>query len=249
MEFRILGNLEIVSSGRTIELNGNKLRAFTAGVLIHACKPVTHRKLSLYIWDEPPSSAAANLRTYATALRRKLAAAESGADQWLKTTSGTYQFQFDPAMVDAAIFNSLVTESEQDFEGGNVAGGIAKLDRALKLWRGRPMQNVQGSWLLSAEIAFLEEQYLAAAERRADLFFASRSYGDSIRYLRHLVSEFPLNERLWGRLMKALNHSGRRADALAAYHYARGQITYVTGMAPGAELKSIHGAILKGDPI
>lgn len=82
MEFRILGNLELVSNGEVIDLGGNRIRAFAAGILIHACEPVTYDKLSSYIWDEPPTSASANLRTYATALRRKLAIAEAGADRW-----------------------------------------------------------------------------------------------------------------------------------------------------------------------
>lgn len=96
MEFRILGNLELVSNGEVIDLGGNRLRAFAASVLIHVCEPVTYDKLSSYIWDEPPSPAPANLRTYATALRRKLAVAERGADRWLRTTSGTYQLIIDP---------------------------------------------------------------------------------------------------------------------------------------------------------
>lgn len=249
MEFRILGNLELVSNGEVIDLGGNRIRAFAAGILIHACEPVTYDKLSSYIWDEPPTSASANLRTYATALRRKLAIAEAGADRWLKTTSGTYQLLFDPGIMDAAVFDSLVAESERHFTCGDIARCVAKLDRALQLWRGRPMQNVRGSWLLSAEIACLEERYLVAAERRADLFFASRHYADSIRYLRSLVSEFPLNEGLWARLMRALANSNRRADALAAYRYARELIADSTGMEPGTILKNIHVAILKDEPV
>jgi DNA-binding SARP family transcriptional activator len=249
MEFRILGNLELVSNGEVIDLGGNRLRAFVASVLIHACEPVTYDKLSAYIWDEPPSSAPANLRTYATALRRKLADAERGADRWLKTTSGTYQLILDPRVMDATIFNCLVAESDRHFKDGDVAQAVDELDRALRLWRGRPMQNVRGSWLLSAEVACLEERYLAAAERRADLFFTCRHHADSVRYLRDLVSEFPLNERLWSRLIRALAISDRRADALDAYHYAREQIADSTGMEPGLTLRSIYMAILKGEPV
>ena len=129
----------------------NRLRAFAASVLIHVCEPVTYDKLSSYIWDEPPSSAPANLRTYATALRRKLAVAERGADRWLRTTSGTYQLIIDPKNMDVTIFNRLVAESDRHFRDGDVSQGVEKLDLALRLWRGRPMQNVRDSWLLSAD--------------------------------------------------------------------------------------------------
>jgi DNA-binding SARP family transcriptional activator len=249
MEFRLFGNLELIADGKLVDLPGNRMRAFAACMLMHVGEPITKERLSAHIWDEPPSSAAANLRSYATVFRRTLGAAENGADRCLKTTSGTYQLLFDPSDIDVVLFDDAVAESERSLEYGDLACAARKLDCALGLWRGKPIQNVRGSWLLSARVDSIEERYVAAVERRADLFSAAQDLAGSIHCLRNLVSEFPLNERLWGKLMTALTNSGRRAEALTAYHRAREQISDATGMEPGAELKRIHSAVLKGEPI
>jgi DNA-binding SARP family transcriptional activator len=250
MEYRIFGNLEVVSRGRVIKLGGNRLRAFTATMLIHGREPVSIGQFSSYIWDEPPNSAAANIRTYATELRRLLDLAESGAGQMLRTVSGgAYQLLFEKTKLDAYLFDSLLAESETHFGRGDLTRAITGLDEALRLWRGRPLQNVHGSWLLATQVATLEERYLMAAERRASIFLAASRYRESVVYLQRLVSEFPLNERLWEMFIKALANSGRRADALLAYERAREQLVNVTGLEPSAELRSLRLAILKEEPV
>ena len=63
-----------------------------------------------------------------------------------------------------------------------------------------------------------------------------------------LVSAHGTRERFWVQLVHALYLSGRQADALGAYQRARTVLVDELGLDPGAELRTIHAAVLAQDP-
>jgi DNA-binding SARP family transcriptional activator len=81
MEFLILGPLEVRSDdAQPVRVRASKQRILLAMLLLHANATVTDRALVDAIWEaEPPPSAVANLRTYASAVRRLLSAGGAGA--------------------------------------------------------------------------------------------------------------------------------------------------------------------------
>ena len=66
--------------------------------------------------------------------------------------------------------------------------------------------------------------------------------------LEALLARHPLRERLWHSLMLALYRSRRQAEALRAYQRARRTLVDDLGVEPGAELRDLEAAILRGDP-
>jgi len=58
------------------------------------------------------------------------------------------------------------------------------------------------------------------------------------------VAAQPYDERVWARLVSALEVSGRRADALAAYRHIQGLLWDELGIAPGRDLQAARQRVL-----
>ena len=64
---------------------------------------------------------------------------------------------------------------------------------------------------------------------------------------RRLLADHPIREELWTLLLRALQGSGRQAEALEAYGQAREVIAEELGVDPGAELQRLYQQILAAD--
>jgi Mrp family chromosome partitioning ATPase len=62
-----------------------------------------------------------------------------------------------------------------------------------------------------------------------------------------LAAEFPLDEPLAGVVMKLLAASGRKGDALECYVATRARLADELGVDAGAELQTVHRALLRGE--
>lgn len=73
VEYRILGPLQVVKSGRTLPLGGRKQRGLLALLLLDRNRVVPRERLIDALWEEsPPTSAANSVQVYVSRLRRLL---------------------------------------------------------------------------------------------------------------------------------------------------------------------------------
>jgi DNA-binding SARP family transcriptional activator/tetratricopeptide (TPR) repeat protein len=119
------------------------------------------------------------------------------------------------------------------------------LRRAVDLWTGVPLAGVPGPFAERQRRRFAELR-LSLLERRIALDVELGRGASCVPELRALSDEFPLRERLYALLMRALSQSGRQADALAAFTAARRLLIGELGVEPGAELRSVHAEVLAG---
>src|SRR5262249_8937507 len=70
--FTLLGPLTVRRGAESLPLGPAKRRAMLATLVLAANDPVSIDRLTDTVWDNPPTSAVANLRTHAAALRRLL---------------------------------------------------------------------------------------------------------------------------------------------------------------------------------
>lgn len=126
MRFLILGPLEVRSDdGRPVRVRASKQRMLLAMLLLHANATVTDQALVDAIWEaEPPPSAIANLRTYASAVRRLLSAGSAGAATGarLLTQAGGYLLEVDPERLDLLRWRRLVDRGTAAYRRGDLAG-------------------------------------------------------------------------------------------------------------------------------
>jgi DNA-binding SARP family transcriptional activator len=232
MEFRILGPLEVISDGKSLDLGGAKQRALLAMLLLNPNQVVSRDRLIDALWEEnPPDTAPKALQVHVSRLRRQL-----GGDR-IATKAPGYAIRVEPDELDAERFERLAEEGDR-----------TRLVEALALWRGPPLDDVAHTRFARQEIGRLEERRLMVLEERIEADLALGCHTESIAELESLVAEQPLRERLRALSMVALYRSGRQAEALAVYQEARRTLVDELGIEPGRELRELHQRMLNQDP-
>ncbi|GLZ77985.1 SARP family transcriptional regulator [Actinorhabdospora filicis] len=232
----LLGPFALHVGGRETPLTTGRLRTVLAVLAATAGRPVPVWRLAEAVWDDhPPASPKGSLQTYIGRLRRVL-----GHDR-IATTPEGFTLTLPPDAVDALRFTRLLDRAAQAADPGTER---ALLTEALGLWRGEPFEGVRVPEALGAE---LTERRLAAVERRVDLDLPIGRAGDHVAELRELTSRHPLRETLWTRLLLALRHLGRQAEALEEYEGIRSRLAEELGSEPGAELRAVYAGLLTGE--
>ena len=229
MEFRILGPLEVLDDGRTVDIGAAKQRALLAVLLLNANRVVSNDQLIEALWGErAPETAQKALQVYVSQLRKSL-----GRDRIVTRTPG-YELRVESGELDLERFEGLVS--------------AGKLLEALGLSRGRPLADFAYEPFAQSEIARLEELRLTCLEQRIEGDLGDGRHASIVGELEALVREHPLKERLRAQLMLALYRSGRQAEALDVYQAGRTLLSDELGLEPGVELKDLQRAILAQDP-
>jgi DNA-binding SARP family transcriptional activator len=224
MEFRILGPLEVVDGDRQVAIAGSKQRALLAILLLHSNAVVSRDRLIDELWGEsPPDTASTALQVHVSQLRKSL-----GRDVIVTRTPG-YMIRVEAGELDLQRFEQLVEEAR----GKEAAPAAATLRDALRLWRGPPLADLDGSVALP-ERGQLEEQRLSALEHRIDAELELGLHSQQLPELEALVREDPLRERCRAQLMLALYRSGRQAEALDVYSRGRRLLADELGLEPEA---------------
>ncbi|MEY9928267.1 DNA-binding SARP family transcriptional activator [Catenulispora sp. GP43] len=249
LRVEVLGPLRAFAGGREIALGAPKQRALFAALAMCADTVVARGELIDRIWGEDvPMTAAGNLHTYASGLRRSL----SGLGDRLVAGGSGYLLRLDPRALDLnrAEHSAALARSARD--RGDRQAAIAALDSALALWRGdRPLEALPGPFAAEqrARLAGMRLRLLvdrtelmieAGGARSADLAAAADE-------LEMHARAHPFDERLRSALMMALHRSGRTADALAQYQMLHRVLAEELGIEPEPSTRAVQMAILAQD--
>jgi DNA-binding SARP family transcriptional activator/Tfp pilus assembly protein PilF len=244
MKFRLLGPLEIRVGDDWKGIGAPKWRSVLAALLINAGQIVSADALINEVWDKPPAKAVNLISIYVLRLRRLLGDADSGM---LVTRAPGYQLRVAATDTDALLFEAMVRDGRRVFGSGDPQGAARELTKALALWYGRPLADVRATPLVEAEAERLAELRLSAIELRITAELACGGHDQAVPEIRRLLADHPLREGLWLQLMRALDGSGRHAEALEVYGQARHAISGQLGVDPGAELRQLHADLLAKD--
>src|SRR4051794_5145715 len=232
VEIRVLGRVDAVVDGRSLPLTRRKQRAVLAMLALRANHTVGADELIDGLWgDRPPASAAKNLQSYVSQLRKALVSDEAGAG--IVTRGRGYELRVAEDAVDAGRFERRVEEAAREPASAGGANGAA--GAALELWRGAPLADVASEPFAAPEIGRLEELHLRAIELAIDAELAAGRHDAVIARLEALIAEEPLRERLHAQRMLALYRDGRQSEALDAYGRAREALVEQIGVEPGPE--------------
>jgi len=242
----ILGPLEVRVEGVLVPLGGAKPRAMLAALLLRPNDVVSVGRLTDALWgDQPPPSAAANIKTYASQLRKAL---DGGlASSRLLTRAPGYLFRVEPGELDLLAFQTLAADGRAALARGDFDLAASQLGQALSLWRGEVCADIALGPELDVARSRLDEHRLAVTEDCLEGRLQRGEHRELVPELRGLVAEHPLRERLWEYLMLALSSAGLQADALAAYSDCRAAFVRELGLEPGPQLRELQAAILASD--
>lgn len=247
ISFEVLGPLEVIREDRKCTPTAPKVCRALALLLLRANYVVSTEALIGELWGEdPPRTAVTTTQTYIYQLRKSLD--EDGSDptqnELLATKPPGYVLRVDKDQLDAGISERLVTEGAELLDAGEPEHAGECLQRALDMWRGPALANIDCGSLLEAHAVHLDELRIRATELRIQADMELGKFRALIPELRSLVATHPLNEWFHEQLMVALARSGRRGDALKAYQEVRRILSKHLGLDPNPRLQALHQEIL-----
>jgi DNA-binding SARP family transcriptional activator len=253
LKFGILGPLTIEDDGVCCLPTAPKQRQLMALFLLKANKFVSIDASVDELWEgDPPRTVVPTLQTYVLQIRRSLAAAPtvgsmSAAHEMLITGNRGYFFVVPPGSLDLDEFEQLIAQGRQAQRRGDEVEVSHSLRKALRLWRGPALGDVQAGPRLRAEIDRLEEARLSALELCLDAELRLGYHHDILSELSAVAAEHPLNENLQAMYMLALYRSGRQVRALEVFRHLRRGVAEELGLEPSLQLRRLHEAILAAD--
>ena len=251
MEFRLLGSLEVIIDGASVDVGGTQPRTVLAMLLVAGGRMVPAESIIQALWGHnPPDSAAGTLQSYVSRLRRVLVpgATRGEAGKVLAWEPPGYKLVVGAKALDAHRFEALADQGRGLLLAGDPEGARAVLGDALGLWRGPALlefAHLDFAWGFAAK---LEERRLVATEDRIDADLRLGRHTAVVGELGELVAAHRLREQLRHHLALALYRSGRQAEALRVLDDARRTLRDQLGIDPGRPLVDLETAILNHDP-
>ncbi|MEU8356228.1 AfsR/SARP family transcriptional regulator [Nonomuraea sp. NPDC048882] len=244
---RVLGTLELEIQDKIYSPRPPKQRQVLGLLSVCANRIVSLESIIEELWgDTPPRSATTTAQTYVYQIRKNLSRLCDGPEsELLETASPGYILHLAPEQLDVAVFREHLANARAHFKKDNRVEASRLLWRALRLWRGGALEDIPLGPLLRAHVAHLEEQRLQALEMRIQMDLLMDRHRDMVGELKQLIAEYPLNEWFYAQLMRTLQRSGRRGEALQVYQVLRRTLQEELGIEPSLDLQQLQRAVLK----
>jgi DNA-binding SARP family transcriptional activator/predicted ATPase len=240
VEVVVLGGVVALRNGRAVDLGGPTLTRVLAALAADAPAAVPLRRLADHVWaGAPPATAEKALRVHVGRLRRVL------GEAIVLTTPGGYRLG-DPEALDILRYEAAVDGAERAGEGDRHAA-LARLEEALRLWRGAPFGDLGDEPWLAPRVAGLCERHRLDEERHSELVLDLGPVAGHLHRFRRRAADEPLRERRWAQLISALHRTGHDAEAARAYAECRNVLADTLGLTPGPIVQRAYDdAIVRG---
>ncbi|MFC5820626.1 AfsR/SARP family transcriptional regulator [Nonomuraea harbinensis] len=247
LQFLVLGPLEAGVAGHPVRLGGSRRRALLAALLLETGQAVPVDRLARTVWeDRRPTSVRTQISIHVAALRKAVKAA-GGDPGVIVTEPHGYRLDAEGVRVDAHEAERRIAEGRELAAAGQPDQAADLLGQALALWRGPVLAGLDTT-AITAWARRLDAVRLTAVEEWAGLELACGRPREVVEQLTGLVDDHPLYEGLREKLVLALSHAGRQADALACYHRGRDLLLQELGLEPGPGLRQAQHKVLRGHP-
>ncbi|OXM63272.1 AfsR/SARP family transcriptional regulator [Amycolatopsis vastitatis] len=247
MEVLLSGEVRLRVAGQPLDVGTPRQQAILAALAVDAGRPVSIETLVDRVWgDDPPGEARNVVYSHLSRIRRLLGRVNEldGTTAGVIRKSAGYVLEIDPGVIDLHRFAQLV-EAGSDIRAAD-ADRAAALAEALLAWQGPPLAGVHGDWAERVRTTW-HRRRLDAAVRWGELELRLGRPGAVVAAMPELAAEYPLAEPLEALLMRALHAAGRDAEAVDRYAAVRQRLAEALGTDPGPELRTLHGALLRGE--
>lgn len=250
MRYLILGNPRVLDEkgDAVVVSSSGKRQAVLTALLLQPGASRNAWQLMPYLWDDPPASAAANVRSHITGLRQDLEAARTGLNQRLRTRSagGGYLLDVESHEVDLHVFTSRAQAGRTALRHRDLSDAIRKLESALCLWREPLGAGLPSTRRLEGLATGLAQARLDTCQ---DLYTAYLLRGETgmLTYrIETTLAEAPHRERLWELLVAAQFQVGDVGGALVTVGRCRSLFDEL-GLGLPDRMNDLHRAVLLRD--
>ncbi|MFD3400131.1 BTAD domain-containing putative transcriptional regulator [Kribbella sp. NPDC058693] len=240
MGIAVLGPLTIEGDHTSL---GRRDRAVLAALAVRPGEVLSAAALADAVWGErPPASWSKNLQGCMVRLRKSLGGSA------IETSPQGYRLAVPLDDIDARRFERAVGRARELLAAGDSERSATVLADALMLWRGQPLDELDGWDPARTEAARLTELHYQAEELYVEAALRSGQHVQVLAKAQALVAEAQLRERRWVLLATAQYQDGRQSEALRTIRRLRAILDSELGLDPSAEVESLEQAILRQDP-
>jgi DNA-binding SARP family transcriptional activator len=169
-------------------------------------------------------------------------------DERVVYRNGGYRFVVQPEdYTDIGTFRTQVDAARRAVDDGNLEMAARLFTEALGQWRDPVLRDLSDTEAAQAAASGVVDERRRARDALVTVLFELGWVDELIDLLRSKVSDEPLNEEAWAKLMLALHRGGRQAEALHAYDRARAVLETEAGVEPGAPLRRLRDRIHDDD--
>lgn len=238
--FLVLGPLALRrDDGATVVLSGRRDRLLLAVLLAAADRSVPVDVIGAAVWGRLAGHNALQARV--SHLRRLVGPSRLRHDQ------GSYRLVAPPDDRDDGILERAVEEAERLLLDGEAEAALTTLRPALALVRGEPYGAPTGVPVVDAAAARARDLAARARDTEIRALLEAGDVAGAVSASRARTIEDPAREAGWVLLVAALERSGRRAEALAAYDRAVRVLAERGADGPGEELRSLRLRVLAAE--
>jgi DNA-binding SARP family transcriptional activator/DNA-binding XRE family transcriptional regulator len=237
----ICGPLEIKVNGAEAVGLTNGMRIVLGLLSLHAGTPVMRDSIiSALYGNDPRAGATGIVHTYISRVRGLLGRSDDGESR-ISRVGGGYRLDLGTDSLDLLAFREAAVRAREAADAGHAC---AIYERAMLLWRGQPLEDVEGLRDHPCVTALANERLQVTLEyaKRAE---ETGQHKAVLPHLTGLAAGNPFDERLHAALMVALAAGGQRAEALHVYEEVRRRLDDELGVLPGDELREAHQRILR----
>ncbi|WP_019806811.1 AfsR/SARP family transcriptional regulator [Saccharomonospora halophila] len=217
--FGILGSTAVRLHGKmNVQWGKRRERQVLAALLVHAGQQLPIDTLIGWVWPEEefPRNPAAALHTNTARIRKALRLA--GERARLPRADRAYSLETSPDLVDYRVFQRLVADARTSYQADRVPEAASRIDRALGLWRGRPLADLDTEYADNWRVHVVRQEWLPAVLLGLDVQIALRDWDRALRQLDDLPAEFADDTDLAERRMRVLYGLGFEDDADRFYY-------------------------------
>lgn len=237
----VLGPVGLHVGRDRIEAPSAMQRAVLAALTMTIGRPVTHGVLHDVVWGQRMPRPGPAVVPMAVHRLRGWLQQRTGDVISIASVSGGYALSAGERGTDLGMFRALVAES------ATRAGlpRLSALERALALWRGRPLADVPPNSRDEAMVGLLEREKTEAVRAYATTALELGMADRAVRLLEEASTADALDESIHALLMEALAANGRHASALHVYERMRVRLSAELGVDPGPRLQAAHLQVLR----
>lgn len=237
---RVLGEVSVVGPNGVRTISARMDGLVLAHLVVARGRAIPAFMLIDALWgDHPPAMARNALQTKVSRLRRVL-----NPDHHLTYSQDSYRLAIDTNDSDIGCFRTFAQRAANEIESNPVLARRSA-DAALDLWRGEPPSYFMNDPVLYCELQELREIWLNLRELHAATHLdRPEELPVAIALFRSILTLAPQRPHAQLGLMRALDRSGRRSEAIAVYDTSRRLSIEHNGLEPPQILREAFEQLL-----